>query len=217
MPRGLFACLGTLATVGALVLAATVWVSSAGASPALPLNHARRWITDADGRVVIVHGTNMVYKRLPYYPSAAGFGEEDAAFLQSIGFNAVRLGVMWQALEPEPGVFDEAYVAHFKETIAMLASHGILSQIEMHQGMYSEEFEGVGFPSWAVEDEGKESIHDGFPYNYEFDPALNAAFDNFWANSPDPKGSACRTTSSAPGVTWQHISPARAASWDMKS
>jgi len=188
MPRRVFACLGTLATVGALALAVAVCVSSAEASPTLPLDHARRWITDADGRVVIVHGTNMVYKRPPYYPSAAGFGEEDAAFLQSIGFNAVRLGVMWQALEPEPGVFDETYVAHIKETIEMLASHGILSQVEMHEGMYNEQFEGVGFPNWAVEDEGKENTHDGFPYNYEFNPALNAAFDNFWANSPGPEG-----------------------------
>ena len=95
---------------------------------------------------------------------------------------------MWEALEPEPGVFDESYVDHIKETVEMLASYGILSQIEMHQGMYSEEFEGVGFPSWAVEDEGKENAHDGFPHNYEFNPALNAAFDNFWANSPGPEG-----------------------------
>jgi endoglycosylceramidase len=93
-PRRVLVCPGALAAVGALVLAAAVCVSSAGASPAFPLNHARRWITDADGRVVIVHGTNMVYKRPPYYPSAAGFGEEDAEFLQSIGFDAVRLGVM---------------------------------------------------------------------------------------------------------------------------
>src|SRR5271155_3234050 len=51
MPRRVFACLGTLATVGALVFVTALCVSSAGASPALPLNHARRWITDADGRV----------------------------------------------------------------------------------------------------------------------------------------------------------------------
>ena len=51
-----------------------------GAAPPAP-SHAGRWITDASGRVVIVHGVNMVYKVAPYYPAAVGFGDDDAAFL----------------------------------------------------------------------------------------------------------------------------------------
>ncbi len=180
--------LWALAGVATAALMLALGASQAAATPTLPLNHTKRWITDADGRVVIVHGTNMVYKRPPYYPGAAGFGEEDAAFLQSIGFNAVRVGVIWKGLEPEPGVFDAAYVAHIKETVQMLASRGILSLIDMHQDMYNELFEGEGAPDWAVEDEGKENPHDGFSANYEFNPALNAAMDNFWDNSPGPEG-----------------------------
>ncbi len=64
-----------------------------------PLGHAGRWITDSSGRVVIVHGINMVYKRPPYYPAAVGFSDDDARFLQRIGFDAVRVGVIWKALE----------------------------------------------------------------------------------------------------------------------
>src|ERR1700726_1283727 len=75
------------------------------AAPALPLGPAGRWITDASGRVVVVHGINMVYKLPPYYPAAAGFSDDDAAFLHSIGFNAVRVGVIWKALEPKPGAY----------------------------------------------------------------------------------------------------------------
>ncbi len=71
--------------------------------PALPLGHAGRWITDAQGRVLVLHGINMVYKLAPFYPSAAGFSDDDAAFLARIGFNAVRVGVLWEALEPSPG------------------------------------------------------------------------------------------------------------------
>ena len=37
------------------------------------------------GRVVNLHGINMVYKRPPYAPDAAGFGDDDAAFLASRG------------------------------------------------------------------------------------------------------------------------------------
>ena len=39
--------------------------ASAQAAPALPLGHAGRWITDAHGRVVILHGTNVVFKVRP--------------------------------------------------------------------------------------------------------------------------------------------------------
>src|SRR5437588_12068310 len=91
--------------------------SVAQASPKLPLGHAGRWITDATGRVVIVHGTNMVYKLPPYYPSAVGFGSDDAAFLQRIGFNAVRVGVIWKAVEPRPGEFAGAYLGQVAATV----------------------------------------------------------------------------------------------------
>src|SRR4051812_34062353 len=49
------------------------------AAPRPPLGHAGRWVTDATGRVVILHGVNMVNKRPPYAPAAAGFGRDDAA------------------------------------------------------------------------------------------------------------------------------------------
>jgi endoglycosylceramidase len=64
----------------------------------LPLGHAGRWITDAAGRVVILHGINMVYKRTPYAPDAIGFGDDDAAFLAHEGFDTLRLGVIYKAV-----------------------------------------------------------------------------------------------------------------------
>ena len=65
-----------------LLLIALLFVpGTALAAPEPPLDHQGRWITDARGRVVILHGVNMVYKRPPYYPAAAGFGADDARFL----------------------------------------------------------------------------------------------------------------------------------------
>jgi endoglycosylceramidase len=48
-----------------LALAVVVCVSltlsaTARAAPSVPLSHAGRWITDARGRVVILHGINKV-------------------------------------------------------------------------------------------------------------------------------------------------------------
>ena len=169
-------------------------VASAGAaprlpSPTLPLGHAGRWITDAHGRVVVVHGINMVYKLAPFYPAATGFGDDDAAFLQRIGFNAVRVGVLWEAVEPSPGVYDTGYLTHIASTVAMLARHGIVSLLDFHQDQYNERFEGEGFPTWSVQDDGLPAQPKvGFGNDYLVMPGLNAAFNHFWADSSGPGG-----------------------------
>src|SRR5215470_13950449 len=53
---------------------------NAAAGPTPPLSHAGRWITDAEGRVVILHGVNEVYKVDSYAPKDIGFGGDDAKF-----------------------------------------------------------------------------------------------------------------------------------------
>ena len=171
----------SLALALCVACALSMGFSSVGrASPRLPLSHAGRWITDASGHVVIVHGTNMVYKLAPYYPSAAGFGADDAAFLQRIGFNAVRVGVIWKAVEPQPGAFDDAYLARIAATVRTLARHGVLSLLDFHQDMYNERFQGEGAPDWAVQDGGLPNPKLGFPGNYVGNPALEHSLDQFF-------------------------------------
>jgi endoglycosylceramidase len=135
-----------------------------------------------------MHGTNMVYKLAPYYPAAAGFGASDAAFLHAIGFNAVRVGVIFQAVEPRPGVFNAGYLNHIAGTVDALARYGIVSILDFHQDQYNQKFQGEGFPSWAVQDGGLPNPQLGFPHNYEGNPALQRAFENFWADQPGPGG-----------------------------
>jgi endoglycosylceramidase len=166
----------------------TVFPASATASPVLPLSHSGRWITDAAGRVVIVHGTNMVYKLAPFYPAAVGFGADDAAFLRSIGFNAVRVGVIWAAVEPQPGVYDDAYIAQIKRTVDTLGRFGIVSLLDFHQDLLNEQFQGEGAPSWAIQTGGLPNPSLGFPGNYLGNPALEHALDAFWQNAPGPGG-----------------------------
>ena len=160
---------------------------SASAAPALPFSNAAGFITDADGRVFISHGVNMVYKVAPYEPSASGFSDDDAEFLAREGFNSVRLGVIYKAVEPQPGVYDDAYIDNIAQTAAMLTKHGIAPLVDFHQDMYNEKFQGEGWPDWAVFDDGAPNQPQaGFPNNYLTNPALNRAFDNFWANKAGP-------------------------------
>ncbi len=128
-----------------------------------PLGHAGRWLTDAAGRVVVLHGLNQVYKVPPYTPSADGFGDDDAAFLAANGFNGMRVGIIWGAVEPQPGVYDDNYLASIAQTVQTLASHGMLSLLDSHQDLYNEVFQGEGAPAWAVQGRGAAQPAAGLP------------------------------------------------------
>ncbi len=177
-----------LLAIGAAVTAPAA-ASAKPPGPRQPLSNTGRWITDASGRVVILHGFNMVYKRPPYQPAAAGFGADDADFLRRNGFNTVRLGVIYKAVEPQPGRVNHAYVRKVRGIERMLAKRGIHSLIDFHQDLYNERFSGEGWPDWAVLDDGLSAEPlTGFPGSYVTSPGLNRAFDNFYANAPGPGG-----------------------------
>jgi endoglycosylceramidase len=188
--RGVAAAVLALACVvapGADAVVAAPAASAATATavvlPAAPIGHAGRWITDADGRVLTVSGVNMVNKLTPYTPAADGFDDADGAFLADNGLSAVRVGIIWKALEPSPGVFNDAYLASIESTVNMLGSHGIVSLLDFHQDMYNERFQGEGAPDWAVDQSGPVFPLLGFSANYFLLPALMTAYDNFWANA----------------------------------
>ncbi len=139
--------------------------------PRPPLSNTGRWLTDAGGRVVILHGFNMVYKQPPYQPSVTGFGADDADFLRRHGFNTVRLGLIYKAVEPLPGKIDHSYVRKVRATERMLAKRGIHSLIDFHQDLYNEKFSGEGWPDWAVLDDGLPAEPlTGFPATYITSP-----------------------------------------------
>ncbi len=185
------------------LLALLAVAAPAAAAPKLPLGHAGRWITDAQGRVVILHGFNMVYKKPPYAPDAIGFGADDAKFLAREGHNTVRVGVIYKAVEPEPGKYDDAYIDRIVKTVNLLGKQGIVSLVDFHQDMYNERFQGEGWPDWAVFDDGLPAEpKNGFPANYLGMPALQRAFDNFWANVESPGGVGLVDRYAA---AWQHV------------
>jgi endoglycosylceramidase len=159
--------------------------SDAMATASPLVGHSGRWLLDPQGRVLIVHGLNVVNKLAPFTAQGWGFGDDDAMFLQAHGFNAVRLGVLWEAVEPQPGVYDAAYVAAVRETEQLLASYGIYTLLDWHQDEYNEVFGGEGFPAWAVNTGGlaPASPHDAFPDEYTKDPAEKEAWDHLYADA----------------------------------
>ncbi len=165
------------------IAALALTAPAATAGPTLPLSKQGRFFRDAKGRAVVLHGINMVSKRPPYAPDATGFGADDARFLARQGFNSVRLGIIYAAVEPQPRAYDDAYLDRIEQTVDLLGRHGITSLLDFHQDLYNERFQGEGWPDWAVMDDGLPAEPKlGFPGNYLGMPALSRAFDHFWAD-----------------------------------
>jgi endoglycosylceramidase len=154
-----------------------------------PLGSDGRWLTDATGRVVTLHGVNEVEKPAPYLPAAAGFDADDARFLADHGFTAVRLGVVVEGLMPEPGRIDRTYIENLATTVRLLARERIFVLLDFHQDGFSPKYNGNGLPDWMAIDDGLPNPPDAvFPLYYIQNPAMQRAFESFWANRPGPDG-----------------------------
>jgi endoglycosylceramidase len=161
------------------VPAAIPAVANAATGPVGPLRSpGGAFLEDRFGRVVLLHGADLVYKVPPYEVVVNGSGPNvltvpEVQNMAAQGFDVVRLGIIWKGLEPGtapindpaicapghprasgPAQFDaavfDAYVQRLDATIALLGSYGIYSLIDMHQDVYNEVFGGEGAPDWAV-------------------------------------------------------------------
>lgn len=166
----------------------TVVGSSATEGASVPqLRRQGRFLVDDKNRVVLVHGVNMVWKNAPFVPpdSDLGFTAADAQWLYDHGFNGARIGTLWVGVTPEaPGKVDQAYLTAWDRVTGLLAGKGIWMLFDFHQDMMAPEYQGEGFPEWAVTPL-KGPVNNlpppmfGFPFNY-FSPQVSELFDNLW-------------------------------------
>ncbi|WP_295679587.1 cellulase family glycosylhydrolase, partial [uncultured Nevskia sp.] len=148
------------------------------------LRHQGGWLVDRQGRVVILHGVNAVWKHAPYTPpdSLEGFTAADADWLAAHGFNAMRLGVLFAGVMPQQGVIDHSYLDRIDRVVKLLAARGVYVMIDFHQDLFGEAYAGEGFPQWAHPAETGGLIRAGFPIGY-VTPRVNEAFDGLWNNT----------------------------------
>lgn len=173
-----------------------------------------RFLEDRYGRAVLMHGVNLVYKVAPYEVEVGGSAVNDLSDAEvqrmaALGFDVVRLGVIWKGLEPGsaamndpsictpgnprpsgPGQFDasvfDAYLQRLDATVALLGRYGIYSIIDMHQDVYSDVFGGEGAPDWAVcthgvKPEPQLNVAD-WSVNLQ-GPGVVTAYEHFWRNN----------------------------------
>ena len=169
--------------VWVLLLAMTALPASARAG-ADPLAVKGGRLVDGQGRAVVLHGVNVVYKLAPYTPD---FTRADARRLRGWGMNAIRLGVSWRALEPTRGAIDVYYVRRVRRLVRVAGAEGLWVLVDMHQDEWSERFGGNGAPDWATLDDGQPFVESPFPYGY-LQPAVGRSFTSFWTDRDGIRG-----------------------------
>jgi hypothetical protein len=134
------------------------------------------WFRDGQGRYLLFRGINFSTrsKRAPYLPilpldKSGNISIQDVKdelnqveveldLLKTLGFNVVRLPIMWKAIEPipNPDIADEMlpegkhYLTLINEIIQALYSRQLFIIIDFHQDIAHEIFGGDGFPDWAL-------------------------------------------------------------------
>ena len=109
---------------------------------------------DAHDRHIIWHGVNVVYKVYPFIPSTDKFdpetslADEDIQDLYDWGINEVRLGVMWEAVETAPGVYNETYLDEIEKLINKLGAKDIYTMIDVHFDTMARTTCGEGMPNF---------------------------------------------------------------------
>jgi endoglycosylceramidase len=142
---------------------------------------------DPYGRELTLHGINVVNKN-PETGYLGHISPEEMAKFKTWGFNVIRLGIIWDGLEHEPGVYNEAYLKGVDEMIQWAADNDLYVFLDMHQDLYSVEFSD-GAPSWAtITNDQAHETGAVWSDSYLISPAVQTAFDNFWANAPAPDG-----------------------------
>ena len=146
---------------------------------------------DSEGRQRIFSGMNLCDKgynkseneRRTY---VLDFDEKLISRLSELGFNIIRLGLTWDAVEPEPRQYNEEYLDKVEKVADLCAKYGIYFYLDMHQDLYAGFYNtgGDGAPYWACMTDGAEfkPVKLVWAEGYFWGKAIHRCFDNFWAN-----------------------------------
>jgi len=142
----------------------------------------QRYITDSAGRALILHGANVASASKSSPDHLPPHNEVDIARMgDDWGMNMARFLLQWSQLEPEPGVYDEAYLDAVAERVGWFGAHGIGVVLDMHQDIWGPAAGGNGAPAWATRTDGIGLLPLGGMWELQYlQPAVARAFDHFW-------------------------------------
>ncbi|GAB3679148.1 hypothetical protein GCM10027589_49390 [Actinocorallia lasiicapitis] len=169
-------------------IAVTAALAGALAAPAQAAHayDGQTWITDDQGRALILHGLNTASSAKD--TSGLPWIERSDVVLERrlMGTNSVRYLLQWKNIEPSPGVYDEQYLDDVAERLRWYREQGMHVVLDMHQDIYSPSAckgAGNGAPAWAT-------FTDGLPCTPQspwvltyVQPAVLRAYDHFWGTT----------------------------------
>src|SRR4051794_839823 len=160
-------------------------------APSLSLTRvhvAHGQFVDAAGRTVILRGINAVGKEGSRGTGTPNLTEQDATRIAAMGFDVVRLGMTWDAVEPTRGRYNDAFLRRFLAQLDLLHRHGLLAIVDMHQDTWSAYLSSAdGAPRWAgpqchVPPHVDLAGATGQFFAQYLSPDNQAAWQNFWAD-----------------------------------
>ena len=149
-----------------------------------PLHTEGRWIKDELNRTVILRGPNFSgrHKQPPFVSAQTPEALEP---LGCWGFNAIRLVLVWEAIEPERGRMDHDYLDRVEQLSTWAGEHGLHVIMDMHQDIYGRTFGGSGAPEWSVAtpqwQEPPPPANTWF-LRYMYHQGVRRSLDRFWRN-----------------------------------
>ncbi len=148
-------------------------------------------LVDKKGRRVFFSGINLVHKGKRLEGGGFDFyGRWDEGIYEKfagMGFNLLRFGILWAAMEPRPGEYDMDYFAYVRGEMDKAAACGLSVVLDMHQDLYAQRYSD-GAPDWAVLTQHPFEATELWSDAYLFSPAVHECWDSFWQNKK-PEGS----------------------------
>lgn len=175
-----------------LVLAfATIGCAADAVDPAVPgtgplYRTDGRHVRDRHGRAIVLRGINYPSDDVAHWKGLPPDSDlRDLAFIAESGFDAVRLVINWDRIEPAPDRYDEEYVALVARHARLAWEQGLYVVIDLHQDLFGMGFGLHGAPRWACDEAAYAAFEPTSPwfFNY-FSAEVSSCFDRFW-KSPD--------------------------------
>jgi endoglycosylceramidase len=156
-------------------------VAGCGDNHAQPARVHDGFLHDDDGRALIMRGANLsgAQKYAPYLDDKT---PADYARLRvDWGFNSIRFLMTWAAVEPEPGVYNDAYLDAVAERLGWAQDAGLTVVLDMHQDIYGEGFGFDGAPRWTCDEARYAAFVPREPWFINAtDPNVLACVDEFY-------------------------------------
>jgi endoglycosylceramidase len=144
-----------------------------------------KYLYDEEGRIKIYHGINVANSSKTSVDNLPWTKKEDLMKLSVWGFNLVRYLVFWSAIEPKKDSINVDYINKVIARLTYFKTINIDVVVDIHQDVYGAYFKGVGcgFPDWTVDDDSIPfTLQQPWNANY-LEPAVVAAYRNFWNNA----------------------------------